>query len=189
MSTKMKQSTKFPVGRYTSIMSLGILVLSLISISIPGFAQQSSYVARLSGQTLSPSVNTAASGTAKFNIDPDGNMAYQIDANKLNGVIGAHISLKNGTDLAQVFNSYIEVNGKSEIPTGEVNGQLSRGIITSTDLSGPLIGKTVTDLKDLMKNDSVYVVVRTQSHENGEIQGIIAPSNAGYAQTSAFSGR
>ncbi len=46
---------------------------------------------------------------------PDGNMAYQIDANKLNRVIGAHINLKNGTDLAQVFNSYLEVNGKSEI--------------------------------------------------------------------------
>jgi hypothetical protein len=63
-------------------------------------------------------------------MDSDGNIAYQINANKLNGVIGAHISLKNGTDLAQVFNSYV-----------------------------------------------------------GEIQGIIAPSNAGYAQTSAFSGR
>lgn len=46
---------------------------------------------------------------------PDGNMAYQIDANKLNRVIGAHINLKNGTDLAQVFNSYLDVNGKSEI--------------------------------------------------------------------------
>jgi hypothetical protein len=57
-------------------------------------------------------------------MDPDGNMVYQIDANKLNGVIGTHISLKNGTDLAQVFNSYVEVNWKSEIPTGEVNGQL-----------------------------------------------------------------
>jgi hypothetical protein len=184
----MKPSTKFSVGRYTSIMSLHLLVLSLISISIPGFAQQSSFVASLSGQ-LSPSVNTAATGTAKFNMDSDGNMAYQIDANKLNGVIDAHISLKNGTDLAQVFNSYVEVNGKSEIPTVEVNGQLSRGVITSTDLNGPLIGKTLTDLTNLMKNDSVYVVVRTQAHENGEIQGIIAPSNAGYAQTSAFSGR
>lgn len=51
------------------------------------------------------------------------------------------------------------------------------GVITSTDLSGPLIGKTVTDLTNLMKNDSVYVVVRTQAHENGEIQGIITPSN------------
>ena len=116
-------------------------------------------------------------------------MTYQIDANKLNGVIGAHISLKNGIDLTQIFNSYIVVNGKSEIPTGEVNGQLSKEVITSTDLSGPLIGKTLTDLTNLIKNDSVYLVVRTQAHENGEIQGIIAPSNTGYAQTSAFSGR
>jgi hypothetical protein len=52
-------------------------------------------------------------------MDLDGNMVYHIDANKLKGFIGAHISLKNGTDLAQVFNSYLEVNGKSEIPTGE----------------------------------------------------------------------
>ena len=72
-----EQSTKFPVGRYTSIMSLGILVLSLISTSIPGFAQQSSFIASLSDQTLSPSVNTASTGTAKFNMDPNGNMAYR----------------------------------------------------------------------------------------------------------------
>jgi hypothetical protein len=59
---------------------------------------------------MSPTVSTTGAGTAKFNLDPDGNMAYQIDAKNLNGVIGAHISLKNGTDLAQVFNSYIEIN-------------------------------------------------------------------------------
>jgi hypothetical protein len=96
-------------------------------------------------------------------MDPDGNMDYRIDANKLNGIIGAHIGLKNGTDLTQVFNSCREVNEKSEIPTGEANGQLSMGAITSTGLSGPLIGKTVTDLTNLMKNDSLYVVVRTQA--------------------------
>jgi hypothetical protein len=71
---------------------------------------------------------------------------WNINTNKLNGVVGAHISLKNGTDLAQVYNSYIEVNGKFEIPTGRVNGQLSNGVITSADLSGPLKGKTVHDL-------------------------------------------
>jgi hypothetical protein len=70
----------------------------------------------------------------------------------------------------------MEINGKSEIPTGEVNGQLSKGVITVSDLSGPLSGKNVTDLTDLMKNNSVYVVVRTQAHENGEIQGVITPS-------------
>jgi hypothetical protein len=56
-----------------------------------------------------------------------------------------------------------------------VNGHLSKGVITPSDLSGPLPGKTVTDLTNLMKNDSVSVVVRTQAHENGEIQGVITP--------------
>jgi hypothetical protein len=104
-------------------------------------------------------------------------MAYQIDVKNIKGVIGAHISLQNGTDLAQVFNPYVEINGKSEIPTGELNGQLSKGVITAIDLSGPLGGKNVTDLTNLMKNNSVYVVVRTQAHENGEIQGVISPPN------------
>jgi len=76
----------------------------------------------------------------------------------------------------------LEINGKSEIPTGKVNGQLSKGVITHGDLSGPLAGKTVADLTNLMKNDSVYVVVRTQAHENGEIQGVITPSNTGHMQ-------
>ena len=184
MFMEIKQSIRFPVGRYISIITISTLVLSLISISIPAFAQQSAFIASLSGKSLSPPVNTAATGTAKFNVEPDGNLAYQINTNNLNGVIGAHLSLKNGTDLAQVFNSYVETNGRSEIPTGQVNGQLSNGIITSDDLSGPVIGKTVNDLTNLMKNDSVYVVVRTQAHENGEIQGVISPSKSGYTQTS-----
>ena len=111
-------------------------------------------------------------------------MAYNIDVKNLNGVIGAHISLKNGTDLAQVFNPYVQINGKAEIPTGQVSGQLSKGIITESDLSGPLAGKNVTDLVTLMKNSSVYVVVRTVGHENGEIQGVVIPSNA--SQSSAI---
>lgn len=94
------------------------------------------------------------------------------------------ILVKDGTDLAQVFNSYMEINGKSEIPTSEVNGQLlPKGLIAPSDLSGPLAGKTVTDLTNLMKNDSVYVVVRT----HGEIQGVITPSNTGYTQASSQS--
>lgn len=90
---------KFPIKRYTPLFSLGILVVSLISM--PAFAQQVNFDANLSGRTLSPTVNTVATGTAKFNLDSNGNMAYNIDVKNLNGVIGAHISLKNGTDLAK----------------------------------------------------------------------------------------
>jgi hypothetical protein len=105
-------------------------------------------------------------------------MAYQIDVKNNEGVIGAHISLQNGTDLAQVFNPYVEIAGKSGIPTGEGNVQLSKGVLTSTDLSGPLIRKNFTDLTNLMKNGSENVVVRTQAHENGEIQGLVNPSDS-----------
>jgi len=156
------------------MISLGILAISLIFM--PAFAQQANFVASLSGQNLSPKVSTAATGTAKFSVGPDGNMVYVIEGKNIKGIIGAHISLKNGTDLAQVFNPYVEINGKSGIPTGEVNGQLSKGVITANDLSGPLSGKTINDLASLMKNDSVNVVIRTQSHENGEIQGAVTPS-------------
>ena len=175
MIVKIRVLTKLPVKRYTPLISLGILVVSLISM--PAFAQQMSFNANLSGGTLFPSINTVATGTAKFNLDSNGNIAYNIGVKNLKGVIGAHISLQNGTDLAQVFNPYVQVNGRSEIPTGQVNGQLSKGIITESDLSGPLSGKNVTDLATLMKNNSVYVVVRTVGHENGEIQGVITPAN------------
>ena len=67
-------------------MSISSFVLSLISISISVFAQQSTFIASLSGSALSPSVNTVATGTAIFNVQPDGNMAYQVNRNKLNGV-------------------------------------------------------------------------------------------------------
>ena len=77
---------------------------------------------------------TTATGTAKFTLDSQGNMAYELDVKNIKGVIGAHISLQNGTDLAQVFNPYMEIAGKSEIPTGQVSGLLSKGVLAPHDL-------------------------------------------------------
>ena len=51
----------------------------------------------------------------------------------------------------------MKLNGKSEIPTGKGNVQLSKGgAFTPSDLGGPLAGKTVADLTKLVKNDSEY---------------------------------
>jgi hypothetical protein len=147
MSLKMKRLELLRFGRYIPIVSL--CFLSICIISIPVFAQQMSFTASLSGQSLTPPVSTTT-GTAKFNVDAQGNMSYQLDVKNIKGVIGAHISLQNGTDLAQVFNPYVEIAGKSEIPTGEVNDQLSKGVLTTRDLSGTLEGKNVTDLTNLM---------------------------------------
>jgi hypothetical protein len=45
-------------------------------------------------------------------------------------------------------------------------------------LVGPLIGKNVTDLDNILKNKNGYVTVRTLDHQRGEIQGQILPTSS-----------
>jgi hypothetical protein len=51
--------------------------------------------------------------------------------------------------------------------------QMGKGKITSFDLQGPLAGKQISDLVDLMKNGQAYANVHTQENQNGEIRGQI----------------
>ena len=44
-------------------------------------------------------------------------------------------------------------------------------------LVGPLVGKNVTDLNNLVKSKNAYVTVRTVDQQRGEIQGKILPTN------------
>ena len=98
MSLNTKRSTRFLISRYSLLMSLGILTISLISM--PVFAQQANFVASLSGQNLSPKVSTAVTGTAKFNVGPDGNTG--IDINEMvkipRDISGLYLLIRNLVD-------------------------------------------------------------------------------------------
>src|SRR6185437_5513749 len=131
-----------------------------------------------------PPVSSAASGTAKFHINTDGSLCYQVNVNNINGVLGTHIGAKNGTELADLINPYAVVNTQQVYPTGPVNGLLTSGdikvglhgpaaVVTYGGLLGSLIDKPVTALNDVIKNKSAYVTVRTLDHQTGEIQGQI----------------
>jgi protocatechuate 3,4-dioxygenase beta subunit len=141
-------------------------------------AQQQTFTTKLSGQNEIPPIKTQATGTAKFNGNSNDTLSYEIIANNINAVIGARVGQKNGSLLAEVFNPYAIHNGKSGIPTGQINGVLSSGIITSDDLNGPLAGKRVSDLVKLMKEGKTVVDVRTLEHQKGEIRGVISPITA-----------
>lgn len=154
-------------------------VSSIIPVTIYAQQQQTNFVATLSGKNMVPPVNTNATGTAKFHLNPNGTLSYEVDLSNINGVIGAHIGAKNGTELAELVNPYAG-GSKSIFPTGQVNGILSSGVITGNGtnaLFGPLFGKNVTDLVNLIKTKSVYVTVRTTHNQHGEIQGQIVPSS------------
>jgi hypothetical protein len=46
-------------------------------------------------------------------------------------------------------------------PTGKVNGMLSKGNTSASDLKGPLAGKQMSDLLNLIKAGNAYVNVHT----------------------------
>lgn len=141
-------------------------------------AQLQTYTAKLSGQNENPHIKTQATGMAKFIMNPNDTLSYEMNVNNIDAVIGARIGLKNGSLLADVFNPYAIHNGKSGIPTGRINGILSSGTLTLDDLSGPLAGKKISDLVKLMKDGKTVVDVRTLNHQKGEIRGQILPATA-----------
>jgi hypothetical protein len=120
--------------------------------------QSQAFTAKLTGKDEVPPVNTQATGTAQFQLSSDGKeINYDLTTTNLNGFMMAHIHQGKAGE-----------NGQPVAPL-----QMGKGKITSSDLQGPLAGKQISDLVDLMKNGGAYTNVHTQQNQNGEIRGQI----------------
>jgi uncharacterized membrane protein len=134
--------------------------ISLTSLKA-AFAQgEQKFTAKLTGKDEVPPKNTKATGTAEFNVTADGKtMTYKVNVMNMDKVTQAHIhSGKQG------------VNG----PPVVMNGMLSQGNITSSDLVGPLKGKQISDLVKLINDGQAYVNVHTETNPKGEIRGEVS---------------
>src|SRR6188472_3713733 len=121
--------------------------------------QSQAFTAKLSGKDELPPVNTQATGMAQFQLSSDGKeINYDLTATNLQGFMMAHIHQGKTGDNGQPVTTALS---------------MGKGKITSSDLQGPLTGKQISDLVDLMKNGGAYVNVHTQQHQNGEIRGQI----------------
>ena len=155
------------------ISSLAFASLLGSSMAIPtqpttAYAQQQqsqAFTAKLTGKDEVPPVNTQATGMAQFQLSSDGKeISYDLTAINLNGFMMAHIHQGKAGE-----------NGQPVAPLS-----MGKGKITSSDLKGPLAGKHISDLADLMKNGGAYVNVHTQQNQNGEIRGqIMSGSSSG----------
>ena len=137
-------------------------------------AQQQQFIANLSGGNGVPPIKTPATGVAKFTLSADGkSLSYVLNVTNINSVIGAHIhsgsAKQNGPIVLFLFGNPTMTGP----PTGKVNGLLSKGNSTSSDLKGPLAGKQLTDLVNLIKSGNAYVNVHTTQNPKGEIRGQI----------------
>jgi len=130
------------------------------------------FTARLAGSNEVPFMITGSTGVVKFQLASDNNsLIYSIDLRNIKGVLSANLYQKNGSILAQLFNPYL-----IHTPTGPINGVFLQGNLTSNDLYGSLTGK-LSGLVSLMMSGQVYVNIRTQQHQTGEIRGQISPTS------------
>ena len=139
------------------------------------FAQQNSntFTAKLSASNEVPPVAKAASGIATFHVLPVGHQQvinYELHLRNIKGVTGAHIHIgkqgENGPIVADLFNPSM-----SRPTTGAINGLLSAGTLTSSQLTGPLAGKSIDNLLIIIRGGGAYVNVHTTQNQNGEIRG------------------
>ena len=166
--------TKFKAIVILNAAILATIVISMTSSLTTTVLAQQSFTAKLSGSNEVPPITTSGSGIATFHLSADGkSLDYQLNLTKMDGVMAAHIHSGkqgvNGPPVAGLFNPSM-----SGPPTGAVNGLLKKGTLTSSDLSGPLAGKQISDLVNMIKSGGAYVNVHTTKNQNGEIRGQIS---------------
>jgi hypothetical protein len=162
-----------------------ISISSVNSGPIAAFAaehekEKHKFTAKLTGSDVVLPKTTKATGTAEFILEHDGKiLSYKISVKDIHSVTIASIHNgskgQNGPALATLFRSRT-ANPLLGFVTEKIpiNGVLSEGTITSSNLQGPLKGKQVSDLANIMKAGQAYVDIRTKQNSKGEIRGQIS---------------
>lgn len=150
------------------------------------------YNATLSGRQQVPPVKTNGIGTAYFELlDDNQTIHYQINILDVPDITGIHIhqgkvgengevvvniynnskeniSLKeNETKISQIESNSVTINGKTQ------SSFLASGTINNADLKGPLSGRNISDLINLIETKNTYINVHSKFHPAGEIRGEI----------------
>jgi hypothetical protein len=148
-----------------------------VLLSLPSFAnaQDRTFQANLTGKNEVPSVDSAATGQATFQLSPDGNsLAYTLSVSNIEDVTMAHIHAGSpgevGKPVASLYPTKMTASNKQ---TQKMNGVIATGTIRESNLMGPLKGKTVADLVAQIQAGKTYVNVHTKEHPEGEIRGTI----------------
>lgn len=128
------------------------------------------FFALLEGSEEVPPVRTDAFGMVKFKVSRnERSIGYRLTVNNLDNFTQAHIHLgKRGVNGPVVVFLFGPVDPDISVTKGVVDG-----VITADDLVGPLAGKPLSTLIELMRNGKTYVNAHTAQNPDGEIRGQI----------------
>jgi len=145
------------------------VVVCLSSVGVAAEKAVESFKAELGGKQIIPAVRTAATGQAVFHLGDDGKMKYTLTVRDIENVTAAHIhegkKTRNGPPVVLLFTGPVK--------PGKFSGVLAEGTITPDKMVGPLKGKTVGSLVEMIKRGDAYVNVHTEKYPDGEIRGQI----------------
>lgn len=123
------------------------------------------YEATLAGSSEVPSVKTSAQGLLRLTVAGD-QVDYSLTVTKLSSPSIARLHQgkqgATGPTIATLF-------GGSK--NGTFTGTLAEGTLSAADLTGPLAGKTIADLVQLIEGGSIYLNVGSAKHPGGELRG------------------
>lgn len=130
------------------------------------------FFAKLRGSEEVPPVRTDAFGLTKFKVSRDERkIGFRLTVNNLSNFTQAHIHKgERGVNGPVVVFLFGPVD-----PDISVNKGIVEGIITAEDLVGPLEGRPLSELIDLMREGKAYVNAHTAQNPEGEIRGQIKP--------------
>jgi len=128
------------------------------------------YTADLTGADSVPAVKTAATGSLTLTYDPDAPaFTYVLDIKGLTNPSMATIyEGAAGSAGAAVLTLFA-----GPAKEGVYSGELAKGTVKETDLTGTLAGKTIGDLMALIEAGGAYVSVGNTSHPVDAIRGQI----------------
>jgi len=152
-----------------------VVLMTLLATIGTALAAESTTVYRtgLSGEPAGS--GSDAHGNAVFMFKDDGSqMKYKLVVNGLEDVFMAHIHVAAdpGGNGPVVLWLYPDAPPPSLIE-GTFNGLLGSHTVTSGDLTGPLAGMSLDDLRAAIEEGRAYVNVHTTAFPGGEIRGTI----------------
>lgn len=160
-----------------------ILLGTISAISTTVFAAK--FTATMSGNNEVPPVDTTATGETVFRSSAnDTTIKYKVNVTGFSDATGAHIHMAKSGANGDVVVDLLTDSKKNPTKLG----MAIRGNITDSDLTGPMQGKTVSDLISAINSGDTYVNVHTPTHPDGEIRGQIesGSGNAGTNQTATL---
>lgn len=154
---------------------VSILIAMSLSLTFTITANQSygeKYFATLNGSNSFPPVDTNASGMAEINIE-ENNSTFSLRVNDIHNATVAHIHKGiAGENGPHVFTLFAMDDPSKQQKTLEINGT-----ITSKGFEGPLVGKAMSDLTEMMNNGTAYINIHNEQHPKEFLRGKIVPDN------------